>query len=181
MKTEAPNPLRLPNWVIRLLEHPWVHLGMGILILLLDLVTGPILLFPILFVVPVSLCAWFYSARLAYSFAVLLPFGRGLIAYFIDHPHPLPYVVANAFVRVVVLAFIAFLVARTARQTKELQARISQFVTMCAWSRTIEYEGEWISFEQYLKRRFNIDTSHGISPAEAEKAKRVIRDNDRNT
>jgi CHASE3 domain sensor protein len=40
---------------------------------------------------------------------------------------------------------------------------------MCAWSRTIEYEGEWISFEDYLKRRFNIDTSHGMSPVESEK------------
>ncbi len=42
LKTAPPTPLRLPNWVIRLLERPWVHLGIGILILLLDLITGPI-------------------------------------------------------------------------------------------------------------------------------------------
>ncbi|MBA2432159.1 MAG: hypothetical protein H0V56_08595 [Chthoniobacterales bacterium] len=29
----------------------------------------------------------------------------------------------------------------------------------------VEYEGEWLSFENYLKRRFNISTSHGMSPA----------------
>ena len=40
---------------------------------------------------------------------------------------------------------------------------------MCAWSRTIEYQGEWISFEEYLKRHFGIDTSHSISPDVAQK------------
>lgn len=48
-------------------------------------------------------------------------------------------------------------------------AKVHSIVTMCAWSHTVEYEGEWLSFEQYLRRRFDVDTSHGISPAEAEK------------
>lgn len=43
-------------------------------------------------------------------------------------------------------------------------------VKMCSWSRTIEYEGEWLSFEQYLSRRFGIQTAHGVSP---EAARRV--------
>jgi hypothetical protein len=45
-------------------------------------------------------------------------------------------------------------------------SRVHPLVTVCAWSRTIEYEGEWLSFEEYLKRRFNVDVTHGISPAE---------------
>jgi CHASE3 domain sensor protein len=45
--------------------------------------------------------------------------------------------------------------------------RLRSLVKMCAWSRTIEYEGEWISFEKYLERRFSLDITHGISPAEA--------------
>jgi CHASE3 domain sensor protein len=51
--------------------------------------------------------------------------------------------------------------------------RLSQarnLVTICAWSRTVEYEGEWISFEKYLLRRFKLNTSHGISPEEVRKA-----------
>jgi hypothetical protein len=165
---------------MRLFCRPWAHVGLGVVILLLDLLTGPFLLFPILFVIPVSLCAWFYSPRMAYSLAVLLPVGRFLIAEFVDQPHPVTYMIANALVRVAVLFFLAFLVARAARQTKQLQERVSGLVTMCAWSRTVEFQGEWISFEEYLKRRFNIDTSHGISPAEAEKAFGPIEPNDRN-
>jgi CHASE3 domain sensor protein len=37
-------------------------------------------------------------------------------------------------------------------------------VTLCAWTRSVEYEGEWISFEEYLRRKFKISATHGISP-----------------
>ena len=37
-------------------------------------------------------------------------------------------------------------------------------VTLCAWTRSVEFEGEWISFEEYLRRKFDISTTHGISP-----------------
>lgn len=47
--------------------------------------------------------------------------------------------------------------------------RMSRIATVCAWSHTIEYEGRWMSFEQYLEARFGIKASHGISPEEAAK------------
>jgi CHASE3 domain sensor protein len=47
--------------------------------------------------------------------------------------------------------------------------RMESLVTVCAWSHTIEYEGSWMSFEKYLKVRFGLETTHGISPAQAEK------------
>ena len=37
-------------------------------------------------------------------------------------------------------------------------------VTLCAWTRSVEYEGEWISFEEYLRRKFDLSATHGISP-----------------
>lgn len=47
--------------------------------------------------------------------------------------------------------------------------RAEQFLHVCAWSKTVEYQGEWISFETYLSRRFGLSITHGISPAEAAK------------
>jgi hypothetical protein len=160
----------LPDRALQVVKQPVTHVAMGLGVLLLDLLTGQFLLFPILFVLPVTLSAWFSSPRWAYALAVFLPFGRLLISMFIDTPSPLAYSVANAIIRVGVLVFLAFLVARNARQTKALQEQVAGLVTICAWSRTIEYHGEWISFEEYLKRHFNLDTSHGLSPAAAEKA-----------
>lgn len=49
-------------------------------------------------------------------------------------------------------------------------ARVQGIATVCAWSRTVEYEGQWLSFEEYLLRRFQVNTSHGLSPAELKKA-----------
>lgn len=45
--------------------------------------------------------------------------------------------------------------------------RTRRLVIMCAWTRTIQYEGEWLTFEDYLKRRFGLETTHGIRPDQA--------------
>ncbi len=162
------------RFVLPALSRGMTYVFLGAAILLLDLLTGRFLQFPVLFVVPVTFSAWFCSARLAYSLAGLLPLGRLLIASFVDTPAPFPYIAANNLIRVAVLVLIAFLVSRTTRQTKELRQRVDTLVTICAWSRTVMYEGEWISFEEYLLRRFNINTSHGISPTEAEKISKQL-------
>lgn len=47
--------------------------------------------------------------------------------------------------------------------------RARALVTVCAWSKTIEHRGEWLSFEDYLEKRFGFNISHGISPEEAAK------------
>jgi hypothetical protein len=184
MSTSAQSPTSEPvgfltRFTLAVLSRSATYVLLSPAVLLLDLFTGRFLLFPILFVIPIGLSAWFRSARLAYSLAVLLPLGRFFIAVFVDTPSPLPFIVANGLIRVAVLVLIAFLVSRTARQTKELQQRVESLVTICAWSRTIKYQDEWISFEQYLLRRFNINASHGISPAEAEKAFGELNRNER--
>ena len=40
----------------------------------------------------------------------------------------------------------------------------TEFVTLCAWTRTVRFEGEWISVESYLQRRYGVIASHGMSP-----------------
>ncbi|MFT3868319.1 MAG: CHASE3 domain-containing protein [Nibricoccus sp.] len=47
--------------------------------------------------------------------------------------------------------------------------KLQGFVKMCAWSRTIEFEGKWMTFESYLYKRFGLQTSHGMSPQEFER------------
>ena len=54
-------------------------------------------------------------------------------------------------------------------------SQVEPVVNMCAYSRTIEYGGEWISFEEYLQRRFQIATAHSMSPAEFERLRSAVR------
>lgn len=46
-------------------------------------------------------------------------------------------------------------------------ARVRSLVRICAWSKAIEYEGAWLSFEEYLRRRFGIEISAAVSPGQA--------------
>ena len=42
-------------------------------------------------------------------------------------------------------------------------------MTMCAWSKRVQYGDQWIPLEEYMKKRFGLRISHGISQEEYEK------------
>lgn len=55
--------------------------------------------------------------------------------------------------------------------------RLSQLeglIKVCAWTKRVQWEGQWISFEEYLAKRFNLHCTHGISEDAAEKLGRDI-------
>ena len=142
-------------------------------ILALDLVTGPYLMFPILFVIPVTLSAWFYSIRSAFALSIFLPVGRFFITASFEHSSPPVYAAGNALIRVAVLGFIGYLVARTSRQTKELQREVTMLegiLHICMFCKRIRDESEnWQPVEGYISRRSGADFSHGLCPECAQK------------
>ena len=52
---------------------------------------------------------------------------------------------------------------------------LRQIVTICAWTGRVKFEGEWISLENYLQRRFGVSVSHGLSNEAATKMIEEIR------
>lgn len=137
---------------------------MGVGILLLDLWTSPLLMFPILFVLPVVLSAWFCSARLAYVLAVLLPFGRFLIVTCVDATGSIAANTANALIEVAVLSLLAFLVAHTARLSREIKVLRGR-LPICMWCKRIRDEGgSWQKLETYIAELSEADFSHGLCP-----------------
>jgi len=50
-----------------------------------------------------------------------------------------------------------------------------QIVTICAWTGQVKFGDEWIRLEDYLKRRFGISVSHGLSKEAADKMIQEIR------
>ncbi|MCE0484242.1 MAG: CHASE3 domain-containing protein [Methylacidiphilales bacterium] len=57
--------------------------------------------------------------------------------------------------------------------------RMQSMITICAWSKLIEYEGEWLTVEEYLSRRLSARVTHGISRAEAEKMLKLLEEEKR--
>jgi hypothetical protein len=144
----------------------YIVIGLGIL--LLDLCTGPIM-FPIFFVIPVVLSAWFSNARLSYALAALLPISRFLIADFIDFPSNTIVNVVNALIRITVLVFMAFLVARTARQTKEIKV-LRGIIHICMFCKRIHTpQDRWQQLEAYITEHSDAEFSHGMCLECAEK------------
>ena len=65
------------------------------------------------------------------------------------------------------LIFIVFIVLRL--------EKLQKVVTVCAWTGQVKFEGEWIRVEDYLKRRFGVSVSHGLSKEAAAKMIGEIR------
>ena len=148
------------------LARPWIHVLAGGGVLLIDYATGKFIMFPILFVIPVMLAAWFSAKRTAYALAVLLPLGRLAIASLFDKPDPFVFLAINALIRMAVLGLLAFLVARTARQTKELAQRVKQLegiLPICMFCKRIrDGQENWHPVEVYISQHSEANFSHGI-------------------
>ncbi len=135
---------------------------MGLGILLIDVWTPPSLKFPILFVLPVAIAAIFCNSRLAYALAVLLPIGRFFIASFLETHETIATSAVNAFIRIAVLTLLAFLVAQTVRQSREIKILRGR-LAICMWCKRIRNEdGGWEKIETYIEEHSEADFSHGL-------------------
>jgi len=54
--------------------------------------------------------------------------------------------------------------------------RLQQFVTICAWTGQVKFQGEWLRLDEYLQRQFGISVSHSLSQDAAAKMKREIEE-----
>lgn len=52
--------------------------------------------------------------------------------------------------------------------------QLDGMITVCAWTRRVRWQGRWISFEEYLDRRFNLRCTHGICEEAAERMRQEI-------
>lgn len=133
----------------------------------LDLLTGPYILFPILFVIPVCLGAWYLGRIPSVGFAVVLIGCRLAIALTVESGLRPPWAaVLNAAIRLIVLIGLADLTARVALQTRELRERVQTLegiLPICAFCKKIrQSDGTWEQIEAYVSKRSAARFSHGF-------------------
>ena len=157
-RTESGSASIARGFVSSIASRIETHVLLSVAILFLDLVTGRYLQFPILFVVPVALAAWYGNYRLAYTLAILLPIGRLLIALFVDTPSPSWYIAANCLIRIAVLLFIAYMSTRVTQQTKQLTRSREQLKSMS--QRLLEVQEEE---RRYLARELHDEMGQNLT------------------
>ncbi len=65
------------------------------------------------------------------------------------------------------------------RDTSAQVKKLEDFVIFCAWTGRVQWKEKWISVEQFLQERFNVNVSHGISDeAMAAVRRSMLRKND---
>jgi len=59
--------------------------------------------------------------------------------------------------------------------------KLQEFVTVCAWTGQVKFQGQWLRLDEYLKKQFGISVSHSLSQDAAEKMMREIEALNRST
>ena len=54
--------------------------------------------------------------------------------------------------------------------------KLQEFVTVCAWTGQVKFQGQWLRLDEYLKKQFGIAVSHSLSQEAAEKMMREIEE-----
>lgn len=149
----------------RLSSVYWLFLSL--LILLADYATGPFVQFPILFLIPVTLAAWYSGLKWALGLSLGLTLARVFILAGADIPWTLTVIIINEVILLTVLCLFAFLVDRTAQRSELLrEIRVLRgMLPICMFCKRIRREeGDWEALESYISRRSEAQFSHGLCP-----------------
>ena len=145
----------------------WCLLGAATVAL--DHLTGPYIRFPILFLLPVMLAAWYDGRRWGWGLAIALPLiQEALIMAVWTHQVAVIETIINALVRITVLSLVAFLVDRTAKHERELETEVKTLkgiLPICSHCKKIRTpENTWEQLEKYISDHSDSQFSHGICP-----------------
>jgi len=120
----------------------------------LDYLSGPTIQFPLFYLVPISLAAWYEGRVWGVALAVALPLIRLSLRTAWDTPPTLWASVANAGIRITVFVAFAWLIARTATQMRQLRRmrQMEMMLGLCTVCGQIhdKVAGEWQPLEKYL-------------------------------
>ena len=73
------------------------------------------------------------------------------------------------------MSFRRKLLEHTQRDLLRLE-KLQQFVTVCAWTGQVRFQGQWLRLDEFLERQFGISVSHSLSQEAAEKMMREIEE-----
>lgn len=143
--------------------------ALALVILLGDYLAGPTIQFPILYLIPVSLASWYRGFSCGLTFAVTLSLIRLLFnIQFWSVSLTVLDASINTVIRILVLGGAAFLVSRTAMQTRALANRVNVLegcLPICSFCKKIRDDNNnWQPLERFISDRSNAQFTHGFCP-----------------
>ena len=162
-----------------------------------DYLTGDELHLDVFYFIPISICAWYLRRSEIFISAIIGALTWGYADIRAGHQYSSPaYLYWNicvCFGSLLILGLVVkslrenLLKKELARQellqtldnlrrsTTEIEKLQSQLQVVCAWSKHIRVNGQWMTFEDFLKKHLHLQLTHGISPEAMEKFTEEIK------
>jgi CHASE3 domain sensor protein len=84
-------------------------------------------------------------------------------------------VVSNQLMSLVLIVAVAMALVMVVVILLRLE-KLQEFVTVCAWTGQVKFQGQWLRLDEYLKKQFGIAVSHSLSHEAAERMMREIEE-----
>ena len=130
-------------------------LGLSVVCLAIDYETGPVIEFPLVYLVPISVASWFGGRLWGLTLAVVLPLCRLYFRTIWQPPWTFLESSINAAIRMTVFVLFAWLIDRTARQLRELRHTrlLEGMLGVCSVCKNIREKDSslWTPLETYVE------------------------------
>jgi hypothetical protein len=150
----------------------------------IDYFTGYELVFSAAYLIPVSLCAWYFGLRTI----LVMSIASGVAAWFMDKNHPYSHYMFqfwNSFTCLLISILTGLLLHRlkhTLEERKqvnndlqkapeelkgsmeEIRKLQSGMQVVCAWTNRIKVGDRWMTPDEFLSTQLHLNLTHGISP-----------------
>ena len=76
--------------------------------------------------------------------------------------NPFAFLYRRTTLDILLVLAVWFLVSTSTRRILERIRYLEKFMRVCAWCRKINYQGEWMPLEEFMRQGFDTPTTHGI-------------------
>lgn len=76
--------------------------------------------------------------------------------------HPFAFVYRQSTLNILLVLAVWLLVSRSTRRILDRIQYLEKFMRVCAWCRRINFKGEWMPLEEFMRQSFDTPTTHGI-------------------
>jgi hypothetical protein len=87
---------------------------------------------------------------------------------------PFAFMFQRSTLNMLLVLAVWLLVSASTRRILERVRYLEKFMRVCAWCRKIDYKGEWMPLEEFMRQGFDTPTTHGICPECLERQKEAI-------
>ena len=140
------------------------YVGVAVILLILEYMSGALIQFPIVLVVPVILASWFCAPYIGYIFAVGMAVIRLSFNFFWDDQLALEPEIIHAIINVCIFLFLAYITGKAVRKTQEAKL-LQGILPVCTFCKMIrDKDDKWYPIEDYIEKYTDANFSHGICP-----------------